>query len=271
MWPPASGREAPVCAHFHCTELRERYCAKILQCQHLLRQGEAYEICLTTRFREEARSEAPGHRSDDPPDQARAAGRRLDPLRDTVGLYLQLRAANPAPFAALLRWGGHMGVCSSSPERFLRVRRHPSGGLGLQSRPIKGTRGRGQTPEEDAALMDDLRHSAKDRRENLMIVDLVRNDLGRVCRPASVCVPELFKIETYASVHQMVSTIEGRLKEGLGALDAVRAAFPMGSMTGAPKRRVLEFIDQLEVPQSPPSPPLSPSSPPSPIDNREEP
>jgi len=160
-----------------------------------------------------------------------------DPWR----LYQALRIRNPAPFGAYLTLPDAV-VLSSSPERFLRMdaSRH------VESRPIKGTRPRGRDVLEDLRLEAELAASAKDRAENLMIVDLVRNDLGRVCTPGSIAVPELMGIEAYAAVFQMVSTVTGRLSPGRDGLDLVTAAFPPGSMTGAPKRAAMELLDRLE-------------------------
>jgi len=163
-----------------------------------------------------------------------------DPWR----LYLALRARNPAPFACYLELDDGV-VLGSSPERFLRV--GPDGGV--ESRPIKGTRPRGATPECDDALEKELASSEKDRAENLMIVDLVRNDLGRVCEIGSVNVPELMQIEAYASVFQLVSSVTGRLARGRDRVDLIRAAFPPGSMTGAPKRAAMQLIDRMEPSQ----------------------
>jgi para-aminobenzoate synthetase component 1 len=156
-------------------------------------------------------------------------------------LYLRLRGRNAAPFAAFFDLP-HAAILSASPERFLHV--DVSGHV--ETRPIKGTRPRGIGPEHDAALGQALAESAKDRAENLMIVDLMRNDLSRVCAPGTVRVPELFTLERYATVHHLVSTVIGRLEPGLDALDLLRAAFPGGSITGAPKVRAMEIIAGLE-------------------------
>ncbi len=160
---------------------------------------------------------------------------------DAFTLYRRLRALSPAPFAACASFGG-AHLLSASPERFLRV--EPGGRV--ETRPIKGTRRRGATPAEDAALAAELQASDKDRAENLMIVDLMRNDLARVCRVGSVAVPVLNGLETFASVHHLVSVVEGVLEDGRGPVDLLRAAFPGGSITGAPKIRAMEIIHALE-------------------------
>jgi para-aminobenzoate synthetase component 1 len=160
-------------------------------------------------------------------------------------LYQRLRRQNPAPFAAYLGFG-ELQVLSASPERFLRLdedSRH------LETRPIKGTRPRGLGPMHDAALGRALAESEKDRAENVMIVDLLRNDLSRVCRPGTVRVPELFALEHHPTVHHLVSTVVGELEPGYGAVDLVRATFPGGSITGAPKVRAMEIIAELEPTQ----------------------
>lgn len=157
-----------------------------------------------------------------------------------LDLYRRLRAISPAPFAAYLALGG-VEVLSSSPERLLLAE-----GDDLETRPIKGTRPRGATAEEDARLAEELRGSAKDNAEHVMIVDLERNDLGRVSAVGSVEVPELAALEAYAQVHHLTSTVTGRRREGLGVEALLRAMFPGGSVTGAPKIRALEIIDELE-------------------------
>jgi para-aminobenzoate synthetase len=195
---------------------RNRYLADIAACMEAIRGGQSYELCLT--------------------DQLRAAA-RVDALR----LHRILRRISPAPYAALLRLAG-LDIVSSSPERFLTVDRERR----VESRPIKGTRPRGATPETDAALAADLRAAEKDRAENLMIVDLVRNDLGVVCEPGTVEVPSLMQVESYAGVHQLVSAVAGRLRGDVDAIDCIQHAFPPGSMTGAPKQRTMEILDRLE-------------------------
>ena len=155
-------------------------------------------------------------------------------------LYRRLREVNPAPFAGYLNLEG-VTLVSASPERFLKVRQ----GL-VETRPVKGTRPRGQSPEEDAALAQELLHSAKDRAENVMIVDLERNDLGRVCRYGTVKVSELAILETFPTVFHLTSTVIGRLSENRSNIDLLKAAFPGGSITGAPKVRAMELIDELE-------------------------
>ena len=155
-------------------------------------------------------------------------------------LYLRLRRESPAPFACLLNFGD-VTVAGASPERFLRM----SGGR-VETRPMKGTRPRGRSPAEDDALAAELLSSGKDRAENIMIVDLERNDLGRVCEYGSVKVRDMCTLEKYATVFQLTSTVEGKLGEGRDGIDLLKAAFPGGSVTGVPKVRAMEIIDELE-------------------------
>jgi para-aminobenzoate synthetase component 1 len=177
--------------------------------------------------------------------QANVSQRFEAPLEESPWtLYRRLRGRNAAPFAAYLDFPEAV-VLSASPERFLRV--DVAGRV--ETRPIKGTRPRGVGPEHDAALGQALIESAKDRAENLMIVDLMRNDLSRVCRPGTVHVSELFALEHYATVHHLVSTVVGELAPDFDALDVLRGAFPGGSITGAPKVRAMEVIAELEPSQ----------------------
>jgi para-aminobenzoate synthetase len=196
---------------------RERYLADVEACRRELRDGESYEICLTDRV-----VAAPVE-------------------RDPFDLYRALRAANPAPFSAYLRMG-EVAVLSSSPERFLSVDRDGA----IEARPIKGTIRRGADAAEDRRLAERLRSDPKSRAENLIVCDLLRNDIGICAEVGSVHVPQLIGLETYETVHQLVSVVRARLKEGLTAPDCVRACFPPGSMTGAPKERTMEIIDRLE-------------------------
>jgi para-aminobenzoate synthetase component 1 len=157
-----------------------------------------------------------------------------------LDLYLRLKAISPAPFAAFLQWKD-LAVVSASPECFYQTR-----GDQIVTRPIKGTRPRGRNREEDERLSAELRSSVKDRAELTMIVDLERNDLGRVCRYGTVSVEEPLTVETFAQVHHLVATVAGRLRAGCGPIDLVHAIFPGGSITGAPKIRAMEIIDELE-------------------------
>ena len=195
---------------------RAEYLDRIRQCIGHIREGEAYELCLTNQLEFETGISA----------------RRF---------YDTLRRLNPAPYSAYLRFG-ELEIACSSPECFLRVDRDG----GIESRPIKGTLPRGRTPEEDEQLRRQLSTDSRFRAENLMITDLVRNDLGRVATPGSVQVPGLMEVESYATVHQLVSTITAQLRPGATVVDCLRAAFPGGSMTGAPKLRAMELLDRLE-------------------------
>ena len=212
--PHLNGRgEPPV---FTAASGYERYLAAVERCREHLLDGETYEVCLTNQIRTET-------------------------VPDALLLYRKLRRLNPAPFSALLRFGD-VAIACSSPERFLRI---DEDGW-IEAKPIKGTAPRGSGRKEDVLSAERLRTSEKDRAENLMIVDLLRNDLGRVSEVGSVSVPRLMEVETFETVHQLVSTVRGRLKGDLGPVDCVRACFPGGSMTGAPKKRTMEIIDELE-------------------------
>ena len=174
--------------------------------------------------------------------QVNISQRLLAPLTEhPLELYGRLRRASPAPFACYFDLGEYQ-VVSASPERFLQI--SPSGEV--VTRPIKGTRPRGKTLQDDVELLHDLTTNPKDRAENVMIVDLLRNDLGRVCEYGSVIVPKLCEVETYNYVHHLVSEVRGQLRAGLTPMDLIRATFPGGSVTGAPKVRAMEIIAELE-------------------------
>ena len=206
----ASHHESPPPPRFDFAIPREEYRRRVGACLEAIRAGQSYEICLTNQLRGQS------------------------PV-DALDYFENLRRINPAPWAAFLRYPD-LAVACSSPELFLNITHEGH----VTSKPIKGTAPRSADPAELAA-------SEKNRAENLMIVDLVRNDLGRVCRTGSVRVTRLMEIETFPAVHQMVSTIEGDLRPDASALDCVRAAFPPGSMTGAPKIRTMEIIRRLEA------------------------
>ncbi|XP_073274672.1 aminodeoxychorismate synthase, chloroplastic-like isoform X2 [Primulina huaijiensis] len=204
---------------FSAEKSREQYMEDIEKCQKLIRNGESYELCLTTQMT-----------------------RKVGEI-NSLGLYLNLREKNPAPYSAWLNFPKeNLCVCCSSPERFLRLDRN---GV-LEAKPIKGTIARGPSKGEDELNRLKLQYSEKDQAENLMIVDLLRNDLGRICEPGSVHVPHLMDVESYSTVHTMVSTVRGKKQSNVSAVDCVRAAFPGGSMTGAPKLRSMEILDSLE-------------------------
>jgi para-aminobenzoate synthetase component 1 len=194
---------------------RTDYARAFQRIQHYILEGDCYQVNLAQRF------------------SAYCQG-------NPWAAYQTLRQINPAPFSAFLNFP-QVQVLSSSPERFLMAQ----DGL-VETKPIKGTRARSPDLTEDLARMQELRESIKDRAENLMIVDLLRNDIGKNCRPGSVHVPELFQVESYATVHHLVSTVRGRLAQGHHALDLLRGCFPGGSITGAPKIRAMEIIEELE-------------------------
>ncbi|MET1034141.1 MAG: chorismate-binding protein [Arthrobacter sp.] len=213
---PDDGVPAPV---FACADRRTAYLDKVRAAQAEIHEGNSYEVCLTTALR------------------ASVPGPALDPWR----VYLRLRLRNPAPFANYLRFGA-TAVAGTSPERFLRI-----GADGwMRAEPIKGTRRRSADPAEDGRLLADLASSPKDRAENVMIVDLLRNDLVRSADPDTLSVPRLCHVESYATVHQLVSTIDARLRPDASRAEAVASAFPAGSMTGAPKISTMRILDALE-------------------------
>lgn len=225
-----ASENAPVNAPVNAPELAElllfpapaaeAYMDSVRASQHEIYEGNSYEVCLT----------------------AQTNARIPNPSPELFfELYRRQRAHNSAPYAAYLRCGD-FSVLSSSPERFLSVDEQRN----AQTKPIKGTIARGATPEEDAAAAAWLRTDEKTRAENLMIVDLLRNDLSTVSDPASVRVPVLMGVESYSTVHQLVSTVSSRLREGVSAVATARACFPGGSMTGAPKPSTMQIIEGLE-------------------------
>ncbi len=194
---------------------REEYIKVVAKAREYILAGDIFQVNLSQRF-------------------------EVDLPIPPYELYRKLREINPAPFAGYLNFDG-ISMVGASPERFLKVR-----GDWVETRPIKGTRPRGKSPHEDEALAQELLSSVKDRAENVMIVDLERNDLGRVCRYGTVRVSELAILETYPTVFHLTSTVRGRLCEGKSRIDLLKATFPGGSITGAPKVRAMEIIDELE-------------------------
>jgi len=194
---------------------KEDYIKAVQKAKEYIAAGDIYQVNLSQRF-----------------------STKID--MSPYDLYLRLRETSPAPFSAYLDFG-KAAVLSSSPERFLKI-----DGKEVETRPIKGTRPRGRTPEEDERLKKELEQSDKDRAEHIMIVDLERNDLGRVSRYGSVKVKEGMSVETFAQVHHLVSTVSGELKDGMEPVEVIKATFPGGSITGAPKVRAMEIIEELE-------------------------
>lgn len=194
----------------------EDYLAMISSAQRHIAVGDVYQVCLTNELT---------IRTDENP----------------LAVFLRLRESNPAPYSTFLKFAD-FSVASSSPEQFLKVQASGE----VSTKPIKGTRPRGATPEIDSAIALELHRDSKERAENLMIVDLMRNDIGRVSKVGTVAVPALFEIESYSTVHQLVSTVTGQLADGESAWSAILAAFPGGSMTGAPKIRAMDIIRELE-------------------------
>ena len=195
---------------------KERYLELIQKAKAHIKTGDAFQLCLTNQI-------------------------FIEHDADALKTFLTLRESNPAPYGGYLKLGG-VELVSSSPEQFLKV----SAGGKVSSKPIKGTRPRSKDQAEDAQIANELVNNEKERAENLMIVDLMRNDLGRVCEADSISVEKLFEIESYATVHQLVSTVSGKLRAGQSATSALAACFPGGSMTGAPKIRAVEILRELE-------------------------
>ncbi|MGB7605483.1 MAG: aminodeoxychorismate synthase component I [Lutisporaceae bacterium] len=206
-----------------CTEIKsnftkEDYIKSVQSIKDYISAGDIYQVNLTQRF-------------------------MCDTKEEPFNIYGRLRELNPAPFSCYIDFGEGY-ILSSSPERFIKIQDRE-----METRPIKGTRPRGVTPEEDKINREELLASEKDRAELLMIVDLERNDLGKVSKTGTVKVPELFNLEQYATVHHLVSTVVGEMNENIDAIDVIQATFPGGSITGAPKIRAMEIIDELEPTQ----------------------
>lgn len=196
---------------------KDRYLELIQKAKQHIKTGDVFQLCLTNQI-------------------------FIEHDADALKTFLTLRESNPAPYGGYLKLGG-IEVVSSSPEQFLKV----SASGKVSSKPIKGTRPRSKDPAEDSQIANELVNNEKERAENLMIVDLMRNDFGRVCEADSIAVEKLFDIESYATVHQLVSTVTGNLKPGQSATSALAACFPAGSMTGAPKIRAVEILRELEA------------------------
>lgn len=213
--PSKQAQDFSLLAEFSANMTAEEYAEKFARVNDYIHAGDCYQVCLAQRFQ----SQYKGH-----PWQA----------------YKQLRQRAPTPFSAYMETDAG-SVLSLSPERFLQVK-----DLRVETKPIKGTRPRGATAEQDLVLRDELYNSPKDRAENLMIVDLLRNDISKECVPGSVAVPDLFAIESYSNVHHMVTTVTGKLPSKEHILSLLKGAFPGGSITGAPKIRAMQIIEELE-------------------------
>lgn len=209
--------ESARCAHAELESnfSAHEYARAVMRAKEYIKSGDIYQVNISQRFHAKI-------------------------SEDTFELYSRLRKVSPAPFASCLNFN-EVTVLSSSPERFIMKR-----GDRIETRPIKGTRPRGADPESDLELAEELKNSAKDMAEHIMIVDLERNDLGRICRYGSVRLTESAIIERYSSVHHLVSTVSGTLKSGIDAVDCLKSTFPGGSITGAPKIRSIGIIDELE-------------------------
>lgn len=213
--PAPTGSPFQLTSPFAAQLSQAEYTHRFNTVQRYIRAGDCYQINLAQRF------------------TATYQG-------DEWQAYIQLRKATPTPFSGFMAWK-NQAVMSLSPERFIQCRDRQ-----VETRPIKGTRPRGTTPEEDRVLAEELLNSSKDRAENVMIVDLLRNDLGRVCEPGTIRVPQLCQLESYPNVHHLVSVVQGLLSKQHTPLSLLSAAFPGGSITGAPKIRAMQIIDELE-------------------------
>ena len=202
--------------NFSISQDFSKYNESINSCLNEIRNGESYELCLTNQV-------------------------SIDLDLDPMHLYLTLRKVNPAPYAGFLRFDD-FSILSSSPEQFLKLFNNRA----ITTKPIKGTILKSNDYVQDLINIMHLQNNQKDRAENLMIVDLLRNDLGRVCEVGSVCVPKLMDVESYETLHQLVSTVKGKVKQNFNIIDVIKATFPGGSITGAPKVRTMEIIDELE-------------------------
>ena len=211
--PP--GASAPELGDARALITPAEHAARVEACREAIRDGDAYQLCLTTGF-------------------------IVEGVHDDVATYRRLRHAAPSHHGGFIRIGD-LALLSISPEQFLGA----ADGV-LSTKPIKGTRPRGASDAEDAALAAELAADEKERAENVMIVDLMRNDLSRVCEPGTVAVPSLWSVETYPTVHQLVSCVTGTLRDGLTVGDVWRATFPAGSMTGAPKLSAMTILERLE-------------------------
>lgn len=218
--PPPEQSAGPAPVRWRSELARPDYLDRVGRVLEYIRAGDIYQANFTQRFLAD-----------------------VDGTLDAYALYERLRRLSPAPFAAFLNCGPRLRLAGASPERFIRLRADRT----IETRPIKGTRPRHADPAADAAAAAELSASIKDRAENLMITDLLRNDLARVSEVGSVKVPVLFGLESFASVHHLVSVVTSRLLPGLGPVDLLRAACPGGSITGAPKIRAMQIIDELEV------------------------
>lgn len=212
---PAAWQNFQLLDRFQPTQTREEYQSAFQRIKDYIASGDCYEVNLTQRF---------------------TAPYRGDPW----SAFKKLRTVTKAPYSAFIA-RPDLTILSHSPEQFIRLNKGH-----VSTNPIKGTRSRGASPEEDRAIADELQHSQKDQSENLMIVDLLRNDLGKVCQTGSISVPRLFALESYANVHHLVSTVTGKLLDDLDALCLLKSTFPGGSITGAPKIRSMEIIRELE-------------------------